>query len=55
MEVDVTFVENIAKGKEIDDEKRGPRTEPWGTPEVTEEGRDVKFCKLNELSATIEI
>lgn len=26
---------------EADAKKRGPMTEPWGTPEVTEEGWDV--------------
>ena len=35
--------------------RRGPRTEPWGTPEVTEEGMDLKDFELNELSAAREV
>lgn len=30
------FMINVAHGKEVNDEEKGPRTEPWGTPVVTD-------------------
>lgn len=34
VEVVLEVVEDIDKGEKVDDAKRGPRTEPWGTPVV---------------------
>lgn len=47
MEIKTKIMENTVGWQEVDkrkDRKRGPRTEPWGTPTVTEEG-----CDLNNL------
>ena len=41
MKFNVKFTENIAKGKDVCDEE-DPRTEPWGTPEVTGDGWERK-------------
>lgn len=31
MEMDIEFM-NIAIGEKVEEEKKGPGTEPWGTP-----------------------
>lgn len=39
--MDAVFLQDTAKGKVVYDKKKGPRTEPWGTPVLTGEDCDV--------------
>lgn len=53
VELDIVFMENMTKREDSDNENRGPRTEPWGTPE--EWGLPQKECfELDEATTSRE-
>lgn len=35
--MDIEFMKNVSKGEKVGEEKKVPRTEPWGTPGMTGE------------------
>ena len=55
VEVNVKFVEDIAEGKEVDDEEEGPQDRALGHTSSDGGGDGFKGFQLNELSAAREV
>lgn len=51
MEMDIEFAEDIAKGKEVGDEEKGPQDRALGHTRSDGEGLGSKGFELDELSA----
>lgn len=48
MEVEAVATDDLSKGKDVMMKRRGPSTEPWGTPWVTGEVEDLQlFMEMN--------